>query len=45
MAVCCGKAYILMMLEQMTHIQAACIPLFLDYKDVAAEAVSRDPNQ
>ncbi len=23
----------------MTHIQAACIPLFLDYKDVAAEAV------
>lgn len=24
---------------QMTHIQAACIPLFLDYKDVAAEAV------
>eukprot|EP00047_Mylnosiga_fluctuans_P003973 m.232036 g.232036 ORF g.232036 m.232036 type:complete len:609 (-) comp12292_c0_seq1:34-1860(-) len=25
---------------QMTHIQAACIPLFLDYKDVAAEAVT-----
>lgn len=24
---------------KMTHIQAVCIPLFLDYKDVAAEAV------
>ena len=25
---------------QMTHIQATCIPLFLNYKDVAAEAVT-----